>query len=119
MKKETMNAGDDSYYHKGDRRVVHRNNEFSQMIERRDLMAIESGKLVLVMVGLPGRGKSYISRRLELFMSWLGDTVKVFNVGKYRRNVEHPDSSGKVFPISCGASMRLIPCHSLSLPCLH
>jgi hypothetical protein len=86
---------DDTYYKRGDGRVVHKNNEYSQMIERRDLMAIESGKLVLVMVGLPGRGKSYISRRLELFMSWLGDKVKVFNVGQYRRNVEDAKCSGK------------------------
>ena len=79
------------------RRVVHHNNQYSQMIERRDLMAIESGKLVIVMVGLPGRGKSYISRRLELFMSWLGDNVKVFNVGKYRRQLEdHAKGASKV-----------------------
>jgi predicted kinase len=87
-----VKTGDEAYYKQGDRRVVHHNNQYSQMIERRDLMAIESGKLVIVMVGLPGRGKSYISRRLELFMSWLGDNVKVFNVGKYRRKIEDPNT---------------------------
>ena len=58
---------------------------------------MDSGKLVIVMVGLPGRGKSYISRRLELFFSWIGDKVRVFNVGRYRRRLEVDDarSSGK------------------------
>ena len=68
------------------RRVVHHNNQYSQMIERRDLMAIESGKLVIVMVGLPGRGKSYISRRLSQYLSFFYNVpCKMFNVGDYRR----------------------------------
>ena len=85
-------AKENAYYRTGDLSVHHNNNQFSQMVERHDLMAIESGKLVLVMVGLPGRGKSYISRRLELFLSWLGDNVQVFNVGKYRRNFDHVET---------------------------
>jgi broad specificity phosphatase PhoE len=37
------------------------------------------------MVGLPARGKSFISRRIARYLSWLGHKTQVFNVGEYRR----------------------------------
>jgi len=37
------------------------------------------------MVGLPARGKTYISRKIARYLTWLGFTNKVFNVGNYRR----------------------------------
>lgn len=40
------------------------------------------------MVGLPGRGKSFIARKLQSFLTWRGNECKVFNVGKYRRQVQ-------------------------------
>lgn len=43
---------------------------------------------MIVLVGLPGRGKSFIARKLQSFMSWRGNECKVFNVGKYRRQVQ-------------------------------
>lgn len=42
-------------------------------------------KLVIVMVGLPARGKSYTARRIERYLAWLGYKTRVFNVGQYRR----------------------------------
>lgn len=42
--------------------------------------------LVLVMVGLPARGKTFIARKVARYLSWLGRTARVFNVGNYRRN---------------------------------
>jgi broad specificity phosphatase PhoE len=42
-------------------------------------------KTALVMVGLPARGKSYIARRLDRYLGWLGHKTRVFNVGNYRR----------------------------------
>ena len=42
-------------------------------------------KMVLVMVGLPARGKSYTARKLSRYLSWLGYATRVFNVGEYRR----------------------------------
>lgn len=41
--------------------------------------------LVLVMVGLPARGKSFTARRIARYTTWLGYRSKVFNVGSYRR----------------------------------
>ena len=42
--------------------------------------------MVLVMVGLPARGKTYLARKLSNYLSWLGYATRVFNVGNYRRN---------------------------------
>jgi len=54
-------------------------------------------KLLVVMVGLPARGKSYISKMLVRYLCWTRTTVKVFNVGDYRRKVRqkgHTHSTG-------------------------
>jgi len=45
-------------------------------------------KLVVVMVGLPARGKSFIGRKVCRFLVWLGHKTRVFNVGNYRRELE-------------------------------
>lgn len=45
-------------------------------------------RLVIVLVGLPGRGKSFISRKLQNFLQWIGSDCEIFNVGKYRRQAE-------------------------------
>ena len=45
-------------------------------------------KLVLVMVGLPARGKTYIARRVARYLHFFhGAPTKVFNVGNYRREI--------------------------------
>jgi broad specificity phosphatase PhoE/predicted kinase len=42
-------------------------------------------KIVLVMVGLPARGKSFLARKIARYLRWLGHEARVFNVGSYRR----------------------------------
>ena len=39
---------------------------------------------VIVMVGLPARGKTYISRKLSRYLNWIGVNTRVFNLGEYR-----------------------------------
>lgn len=39
------------------------------------------------MVGLPARGKTYISRKLNRYLTWLGYKSRVFNIGNYRREI--------------------------------
>ncbi|CAF2106394.1 unnamed protein product, partial [Rotaria magnacalcarata] len=41
---------------------------------------------VIMMVGLPARGKTYIARKLARYLHWTGIQTKVFNVGDYRRD---------------------------------
>ncbi|KAI9434023.1 bifunctional 6-phosphofructo-2-kinase/fructose-2,6-bisphosphate 2-phosphatase [Lactarius indigo] len=43
-------------------------------------------KIILAMVGLPARGKSYLSNKLMRYLKWLEYNVKVFNVGQLRRS---------------------------------
>jgi 6-phosphofructo-2-kinase len=59
-----------------------------------------SDKLVIVMVGLPARGKSYVTKKLCRYLNWLQYESKIFNVGDRRRTQQkvsqpvspHPDS---------------------------
>jgi 6-phosphofructo-2-kinase len=50
-------------------------------IAQRDVGA----KLVIVMVGLPARGKSYIVKKIARYLNWLQHPTKIFNVGNRRR----------------------------------
>nr|XP_034370203.1 6-phosphofructo-2-kinase/fructose-2,6-bisphosphatase 1-like isoform X2 [Arvicanthis niloticus] len=55
---------------------------------------------MVIMVGLPARGKTYISTKLTRYLNWIGTPTKMFNLGQYRResvsyrNYEffHPDN---------------------------
>ncbi len=38
------------------------------------------------MVGLPASGKTYIALKIARYLSWVGQRVRVFNVGEYRRD---------------------------------
>ncbi|PHH88266.1 hypothetical protein CDD83_7767 [Cordyceps sp. RAO-2017] len=51
-------------------------------IPQRDVAA----KLVIVMVGLPARGKSYITKKLQRYLSWQQHESRIFNVGNRRRH---------------------------------
>ncbi len=42
-------------------------------------------KLALVMVGLPARGKTFVARKLQRYLAWLGHRTLWVNVGDYRR----------------------------------
>ncbi|KAJ2697573.1 Fructose-2,6-bisphosphatase, partial [Coemansia spiralis] len=39
------------------------------------------------MLGLPARGKTYISYKVSRYLAWLGVNCRVFNVGEYRRKL--------------------------------
>src|SRR5260221_13210077 len=42
-------------------------------------------KLALVMVGLPARGKTFVARKLQRYLAWLGYRTLWVNAGDYRR----------------------------------
>jgi 6-phosphofructo-2-kinase len=44
-----------------------------------------ASKLVIIMVGLPARGKSYITKKLQRYLSWQQHNSRIFNVGNRRR----------------------------------
>lgn len=55
-------------------------------------------KLVVIMAGLPARGKSYLSLRLQRYLEWQGYRARIFNVGAYRReSLGTPSSKSDFF----------------------
>jgi hypothetical protein len=59
---------------------------------------------VVVLVGLPARGKSFVARKLENFMTWHGAECRIFNVGKYRRQVNAESTSRSGGDGACDAN---------------
>jgi len=57
-----------------------------------------SSKVVLVMVGIPARGKSILCHKLEHFLCWRGTVTKRFSVGSYRRGEILPDGASPSSP---------------------
>eukprot|EP01135_Chromosphaera_perkinsii_P011834 Nk52_evm25s2506 gene=Nk52_evmTU25s2506 len=54
-------------------------------------------RFVVMMVGLPARGKTYISRCLCRYLNWYGIHAKVFNLGEYRRLKAGADRTHEFF----------------------
>ncbi|KAL3425663.1 elongator complex protein 2 [Phlyctema vagabunda] len=55
-----------------------------------------SGRIAIVLVGPPARGKTHISVSLSRYLQWLGVKTRIFHLGDYRRatmgpGVEIPD----------------------------
>jgi 6-phosphofructo-2-kinase len=46
-----------------------------------------SAKLIILMVGLPARGKSYTVKKLARYLNWLQYNTRIFNAGDRRRIV--------------------------------
>ncbi|KAH7133204.1 6-phosphofructo-2-kinase-domain-containing protein [Dactylonectria estremocensis] len=69
-------------------------------IPSRDVAA----KLVIVMVGLPARGKSYITKKLQRYLSWQQHDSRIFNVGNRRRV-----AAGRKVPVH--PNLLPEPCH--------
>jgi len=44
-------------------------------------------KIIIGMVGLPGRGKTYIAKKIARYINWLGYKSEVFNICQYRRDL--------------------------------
>lgn len=56
-----------------------------------------NSKLIIVTVGLPARGKTFIARKVSRYLNWIGVPCKVFNVGQYRRERIGADLSHEFF----------------------
>jgi 6-phosphofructo-2-kinase / fructose-2,6-biphosphatase 4 len=48
-------------------------------------LLFHAGKILVVTVGLPARGKTHISRALERYLRWAGIKTLVVSLGDYRR----------------------------------
>lgn len=65
----------------------------------RPLLHIKDNKqfLLVGMVGLPARGKSYIAKKIARYLQWLGYKSKIFNLGQYRRYLVGADAPADFF----------------------
>ncbi|KAH6613010.1 6-phosphofructo-2-kinase-domain-containing protein [Boeremia exigua] len=57
-------------------------------------------KLLIIMVGLPARGKSYVAKKLCRYLNWRQHPTRIFNVGDRRRRLTisplgHPVTTGE------------------------
>ena len=50
-------------------------------------LLFHAGKILVLTVGLPARGKTHISRALERYLRWLGVRTLVVSLGDYRRKM--------------------------------
>ncbi|XP_040298005.1 6-phosphofructo-2-kinase/fructose-2,6-bisphosphatase 1 isoform X3 [Bufo bufo] len=62
---------------------------------------------MIIMVGLPARGKTYISKKLTRYLNWIGTPTKVFNVGQYRREAVQTYKNYEFFRSDNQEAMRI------------
>lgn len=85
------------------------------------LLNVASGttedKIVIVMVGLPARGKSYIGQKIARYLTFFhGVPVRIFNVGNYRRKVAGNFKSAAFFdPNNPEAEKQRMECRELAM----
>mmetsp|Transcript_34698 Transcript_34698/g.75935 ORF Transcript_34698/g.75935 Transcript_34698/m.75935 type:complete len:699 (-) Transcript_34698:139-2235(-) len=97
------------YYTKGSTEVATETALTIAKLEKRRKLTRNSERVVIVLVGLPGRGKSFVARKLQTFLKWRGTECMVFNVGKYRREAaasgdSSPDKTKREATGSCDAN---------------
>lgn len=63
-----------------------------------------AGKICIVMVGLPGRGKTHHAVSLTRYLRWLGIRAQAFHLANYRRELLNPDE-----PVSPSYFQRVDP----------
>ena len=72
-------------------------------------------KIIIIMVGLPARGKSYTSNSLCRYLTWSGYKCKVFNSGKLRRSLYPECNKAEFFnPDNKNNNLRL---EKISIQC--
>ncbi|KAI0000183.1 bifunctional 6-phosphofructo-2-kinase/fructose-2,6-bisphosphate 2-phosphatase [Russula compacta] len=66
-------------------------------------LLFHAGKILVVTVGLPARGKTHISRALERYLRWAGIKTQVVSLGDYRRKTLGGPRS---YPLTISRSVR-------------
>ncbi|KAI1924557.1 hypothetical protein LOZ58_002685 [Ophidiomyces ophidiicola] len=69
-----------------------------------------SGRIVIITVGLPARGKTHISVAIARYLRWLGVKTRIFHLGDYRRATVGPgqDLPEDYFFVKASASSVLL-----------
>ncbi|KAF0715805.1 Aste57867_3174 [Aphanomyces stellatus] len=69
--------------------------------------SIAPQKLILIMVGLPARGKSFVVRKLTKYCGWLSLPTRIFNAGDYRRQASLKGANASFFDSSNADAKKL------------
>ncbi|RKF80308.1 putative 6-phosphofructo-2-kinase/fructose-2,6-bisphosphatase [Golovinomyces cichoracearum] len=69
-----------------------------------------SGRIVIVLVGLPARGKTHISVSISRYLQWLGVKTRIFHLGDYRRATigENKDVPDDYFFVNASAKSVIL-----------
>eukprot|EP00929_Paragymnodinium_shiwhaense_P000353 TRINITY_DN1005_c0_g1_i3.p1 TRINITY_DN1005_c0_g1~~TRINITY_DN1005_c0_g1_i3.p1 ORF type:complete len:625 (-),score=114.95 TRINITY_DN1005_c0_g1_i3:1006-2880(-) len=67
----------------------------------------QCNRVMLCMVGLPARGKSYIVKMLQRYLRWTGFPVQAFNAGNLRRKEGMAGASADFFSSTQGSTACL------------
>lgn len=72
------------------------------------IFPIKKDRLCICFCGLPGRGKTLISRRLGSYLSFFHALhVKIFNVGEYRRRLYGASKNAEWFDVKNAEALRM------------
>jgi 6-phosphofructo-2-kinase len=74
-----------------------------------------AAKLVIIMVGLPARGKSYITKKIHRYLSWQQHNTKIFNVGNRRRIAAGVANPADASPTSAAANRGDVPSQAATI----
>lgn len=95
LEEPTLNRKENSFNISADENMIpissqYSNNSLYQNIQRMSSLQNfknieEDNSMIVILVGLPGRGKSYMSKKLCNYLRWRGLNSEIFNVGNYRR----------------------------------
>jgi len=70
----------------------------------RQQLTDDTAKLVIILVGLPARGKSLLAHKLEHFLSWRGYNTRGFSAGERRRTLSKAENTSENRPETGSAS---------------
>jgi 6-phosphofructo-2-kinase/fructose-2,6-biphosphatase 4 len=73
-------------------------------------LLFHAGKILILTVGLPARGKTHISRALERYLRWMGVKTQVVSLGDYRRKMLGGTQKLPPDYFTLGAHNNPIPC---------
>ena len=79
-----------AYRHHHDRAPRHRRLPWAMvapLYTTESGLLFHAGKILVLTVGLPARGKTHISRALERYLRWTGVKIMVVSLGDYRRKI--------------------------------
>lgn len=74
-----------------------------------------AAKLVIIMVGLPARGKSYITKKIQRYLSWQQHNTKIFNVGNRRRIAAGMANPGDASPTIDPSKQQDVPSQAATI----